>query len=138
MPCIVIDNPEWDKEWNPGWGGPERIEFDVYAPSDREETKQYWITQETPIGVTYKVETWRNGDDLNIKYSWKLNKDEFQKNNFRKEDTIWETHILCNVIPGKKNGPSIWNGKLGPGWRMEEIVGERRKVTDDKDSKSAS
>ena len=131
MPCIVIDNPEWDKEWSPGWGGPERIEFDVYNPSDREETRQYLITQETPFGVTYNVETCRNGDDLNIKYSWKNNKHLSRKYGikFRKDDFTWGTHILRNVISGKKNGSSIWYGEPGPGWRMEEVVGERRKVT---------
>ena len=36
MPCIVIDNPAWDSENQPGWGGPEYLNFNVYKPSQIE------------------------------------------------------------------------------------------------------
>ena len=125
MPNIVIDNCDW-KVKKQGWGGPERIEFDIYHPNDRELTMQYLLYKKRHIWVPYNVEVERKRDDLHIKYSWDNNKHLSTKYNFSVKNFIEGVHILRNVIPGRNRGSSDWHEKPGPEWKIEKLNGGRR------------
>ena len=72
MPCIVINNPKWDKEHSPGWGGPEYINFDVYNPNEIETTLQRLILFDPKRWFRYTVEVERKENDLCINRAYPL------------------------------------------------------------------
>ena len=126
MPCIVIDNPAWDSENQPGWGGPEYLNFNVYKPSQIEKTFQRLILYDPIVWFHYAVEVERKENDLYISYELDNNRDELKRLSLGGRDFIWKTHILHNVVPGTKRGSSTWIGERGPGWKIEEPNQGRR------------
>lgn len=126
MPCIVIDNLAWDSENQPGWGGPEYLNFDVYSPNEKEMTLQRLISFCPVIWFYCTVDVERAGNDLRIKYTLDNNQGELERHELGEGDFVWNTHILHNVVPGKQRGSSTWEGQSGPGWKLVRLDHGRR------------
>ena len=126
MPCIVIDNPAWDRDNPPGWGGPEYLQFDLFKPN-RSETTLQWLTFCDPQRwFHYTVTVERKGNDLSINYALGDNRDELERCSLDESDIEWGMHILHDVVPGKKRGSSTWNDASGPGWKTDKPSQGRR------------
>ena len=120
MRCIVIDNPAWDNENQPGWGGPEYLNFDVYSPNKREKTLQRLILYDPLRWIHYTVEVERKENNLCINYKRDNNRDELKRLSLDGRGFVWGIHILHNVVPGTKRGSSTWIGERGLGWKIKE------------------
>ncbi|MCY3873090.1 MAG: HNH endonuclease signature motif containing protein [Rhodobacteraceae bacterium] len=127
MTHILIDNPDWD---DGSWGGLERIEFDFENPQKFNSTQQFYERDDgTTVCLKYNViADVGKPNELKIKYRKKDNRHLFEKDGFKNGDFFWGTHILTRA--GKDDcGSSVWNGREGPGWKKEQIIGHRRRVT---------
>lgn len=126
MPCIVIDNPAWDRENPTGWGGPEYLEFDAYNP-DAVETTRQWLTLWKPNRwFRYTVEVERENENLHVNYKADTNRAELGRHSRDESQFVWEEHVLHGVRPGRRRGPSTWIGARGPGWKVLEPDQGRR------------
>ena len=127
MPVLVEDNEDWRKS-RKEWGGLERIDINIEDPQEVDSTCQLYIDNKwVTYQVTTKVERKNRGVvKYHIHYTEEKNGaiiSEYGENEF-----IWGTHILI-LEKNKDSGESLWKNKKGPGWRLEKLIGEKRKIT---------
>ena len=127
MPVLVADNNEWE-----GWGGLERIDINVDDPVEVDSTCQFFTYYNS--WVQYQVDTEIEKQDehvvrYHIHYTAENNNHLLRPNDqYEQNDFTWGTHILI-LNNNEDSGESIWNGEGGPGWKLEKLIGERRKIT---------
>ena len=122
MPVLVEDNKDWGV-----WGGLERIDINIEDPQEVNSTCQLaednkWITYQ----VTTEVEKKDGLVRYHIHYAEEENRDIIDE--YGKDAFIWGTHTLI-LEEGRDSGESIWNNENGPGWKLEQLIGERRRTT---------
>ena len=126
MPYIIIDNPEYEESH--GWGGKERIEFDIENPEEFHVTYQHWEF-ENPIRrewIRYNVvseirESSSTTMELLITYNRGDGQHLFDNNGFEEDWINWGTHTL-SIDRNSECGPSVWQTvgqeeEDGPGWK---------------------
>ena len=131
MPYILIEaSTEYQENHGP-WGDLERIRVDVSNPQEFETVNQYWGKDYGWITWKVRVQIDRIDDEItkiHIEYFRDDNQHLFDKHGISEDDFTRGTHTLT-VNVGKSCGGSVWNGDEGPGWRKEEIIGDRRRIT---------
>ena len=130
MPYILVEASTVYEEKHGPWGGIERIRVDTSDPREFENINQFWKNYGW---ITYNVHVQieRINDettDIHIEYRRNDNQHLFDEHNISEDDIIWGTHTLT-VNVGESSGHSVWNDDEGPGWRKEEIIGDRRRIT---------
>lgn len=126
---ILIDNDEW-QEKHGGWGGLERIDINVDDPVEVDSTCQLGHNRWSQYNVVTKVV--RQDAHVvryHIRYNEENNAHLFPPNGrYEQKDFTWGTHILI-LKKNEDSGESIWNDEEGPGWRVEKLIGRKRKIT---------
>ena len=127
---ILIDNDKWQAEHG-GWGGLERIDINVDDPVEVDSTCQLlghnrWSQYNV---VTKVVRQDAHVVRYHIRYNEENNAHLFPPNGrYEQKDFTWGTHILI-LKKNEDSGESIWNDEEGPGWRVEKLIGRKRKIT---------
>ncbi|MYE88360.1 hypothetical protein F4X33_05120 [Candidatus Poribacteria bacterium] len=136
MPYVLVEaSDEYMVGKQDLWGGPELIALDVSNPQKFETVEQF--SEDCDESIKYKVRVQIEKDDdetnyIHIEYKKEDNDHLFDTPDIDKDTLVWGTHILI-VKAGESFGESRWIVKgvdqKGPGWRQEQTIGERRKVT---------
>lgn len=121
--AVLVEDGDWGE-----WGGLERIDIDIDNLDNPQEIatthqfdERWWEYVVTSEINQINEKLW----ECHIHYSPQDNQHIIDECG---EDAItWGTHIL-RLEKGEISGESIWNGRAGPGWRQETIIGKRRRI----------
>ena len=129
---VIIDNVDWRKTGNGCWGGKELIPINIDDPVKVDSTFQKyegrWIRYQVTTDIKRQNE---QVTEYHIDYDEEANKRLFREGEIEPEDFKsfgWGTHILI-LNRNQDSGKSCWCGEEGPGWRLEKLIGEKRRIT---------
>ena len=131
---VLVDNKEWKD-----WGGLERIDINVDDPVAVDSTCQFFDHNNSYSWVQYRVDTEivRRDEHVllyRIHYAAEKNNHLFHPNGqYQQNDFTWGIHTLI-LQNNEASGKSIWRPENdpemnGPGWKLEQLIGEKRRRT---------
>ena len=132
MPVLVDDSKEWKD-----WGGLERIDINVDDPVEVDSTCQFYTYYGRWVEYQVVTEIERQDEHVvryHIRYTAENNNHLFHPNGqYQQDDFTWGIHTLI-LQNNEAFGESIWNPENGPemngpGWKLEQLIGERRRIT---------
>ena len=132
MPVLVDDSKEWGD-----WGGLERIDINVDDPVEVDSTCQFFAHNNSWVQYQVDTEIERRDEHVvlyRIRYTAENNTHLLHPTGqYQQKGFTWGIHTLI-LQNNEASGESKWTRENypemdGPGWKLEQLIGEKRRIT---------